>query len=676
MNSLFGTIGYSLTSIGAFFLLLLLLTTGRSNQFRLILLFSSLLVTIWAISSVVQIRLAFPLNYHLALESIRNLGWFVLLASALSEHHSFKAILKSSTLSVVGSVFFISCVLELINSMTLLFSPLSLFMLHLAQSVLGMWMLEQLYRRTERSAKWTIKPMCLGLGLAFTYDFFLYADAVLTQSLSTSFWYARGWVTVVSIPLILLTIRRVKHWSTRIYVSRDVVYHSTLLTVAGGYLLIMSLAGYYIKYAGGSWGTVAQNIFLALSGLVLASLFLSEPLRRKLKVFITKHFYANKYEYREEWMRFASILEEDVDSPFQVAITSMVRPFDCENGILYTLEGNKLLKQSSYSSIDPIIDSPILIELSKKAIEQKWIIDIEETKNEESSVGIDIDNHQLEGLKPYRFIVPISGDTGTQAVCLLSKPHSTHKLNWEDRDLMWAISKQLSVYLNLYSSNLTIAENQQFDTYNRMSAFLAHDLKNVLSQLQLLSKNAKKHRDNPEFIEDAFETIDSASRRLDKVVTHLKNKSTTQSQVEQFELNTTLRQACLERAVSTPVPKFKSGAKEVLISIDKERFKNILLHLIQNAQDATDSNGEVSLSIYDHETFHVIDVKDNGSGMTDDFVQNRLFKPFDTTKGNSGMGTGAYDAKKFVEKLGGYIEVESYPKVGTSIKLFIPQASH
>ncbi|MDV7102920.1 PEP-CTERM system histidine kinase PrsK [Vibrio sp. TH_r3] len=675
MDILFGVAGYTLTSLGFLFLFLLLLTTKQHSLQRRILLYSFSLGSLWALSSALQIQYQYSLIQHLASETVRNLSWFLLLASALTDKKRLSALLVSDPIVRTISLFFSLILLfELAYPWLLWLDYRHILMLHLTQSVIGLWLIEQLYRRTERHHRWAIKPLCLGLGMTYAYDFSLYANALLTNIIDTGFWYGRGWVTLLTLPFILLTTRRVKHWSTRVYISRDVVYQGTLLLVAGAYLLVMAMAGYYIRYAGGNWGSAVQNIFFALSGLLLASLFLSEVLRRKLKVFITKHFYANKYEYREEWMRFASVLEENIDSPYQIALNAMIRPFDCEYGMLATVESGKLKQRACYNlNIDYKPNEQILRDLAKEAISQRWIIDINELKQDNSKIPFEFDAQQLSELSCFSYIVPIISQSGIGSACFISKPTSTHSLNWEDRDLMWAISKQLSVYLNLHNTNQTLAENQQFDTFNRMSAFLAHDLKNVLAQLQLLSKNATRHRHNPEFIDDAFETIDSSVARLTKVVNHLKKKNIDVNFNETFNLDQLVEQICTERSVSKPIPSFVSHTScDISITTDKERFGSTIAHIIQNAQEATPNQDWVRVATSINDNVYTICIEDNGQGMSDDFVEHRLFKPFDTTKGNSGMGIGAYDAKKMIEQLGGYVEVQTSPGKGTKFLLHIP----
>ncbi|MDG3088298.1 PEP-CTERM system histidine kinase PrsK [Vibrio hannami] len=678
MNLILSASGYIVTSIGYAFLLLLLLTTRKNSQQKTLLLIASLLAFIWSVTCAIHATYNSSMLPSLASESLRNLSWFLLISVTLANFNHFSEILKLSTLTkVLSSLFVISFVLEASYFVfdTIKFSHL--FATHLAQTVVVLWVIEQLFRRTELVNRWTIKPICLGLGIAFAYDFALYADIVLTNTVDSPFWNARGWVNIIPVPLILLTARRVKPWASRVYISRDVVYHSTLLTAAGCYLVTMAVAGYYIKYVGGSWGSMIQNVFFALSGLLLAVLFLSESLRRKLKVFITKHFYANKYEYREEWVRFANVLEEAEKSPYQTALNAMIRPFACEHGVIVSVEGGKLKKLADYNHDTTLVnDVELLSDLVVTSIKHKWIIDLEELKKSKPDVPFEFNAETVSNACLINHIVPIPGQDGTHCACLLSTPNSTHAMNWEDRDLMWAISKQLSVYLHLHRSNKTLSENQQFDTFNRMSAFLAHDLKNILAQLQLLSKNAKKHGDNPEFIEDAFITIDSAVSRLDKVVTQLRKKSVEDKPKDSVSINSSLKSACTSLSNKKPSPTLTNLSDiDFTLKTDKERFDNVLSHLIQNAQEATDNNGRVEVSTEHDNSHFMINVHDDGVGMSENFIENRLFKPFDTTKGNSGMGIGAYDAKKLVNQLGGHIEVYSTPGQGTLFKIIFPMVS-
>lgn len=125
--------------------------------------------------------------------------------------------------------------------------------------------------------------------------------------------------------------------------------------------------------------------------------------------------------------------------------------------------------------------------------------------------------------------------------------------------------------------------------------------------------------------------------------------------------------------MNLPAPDYISHNPEpIFITADKERFCNVLSHIIQNAQEATNEEGSVMVESNKEEQYYTIRITDNGIGMSADFIEDRLFKPFDTTKGNSGMGIGAYDAKKLIEQLKGYIDVQSEPGKGSCFTMRIP----
>ena len=103
----------------------------------------------------------------------------------------------------------------------------------------------------------------------------------------------------------------------------------------------------------------------------------------------------------------------------------------------------------------------------------------------------------------------------------------------------------------------------------------------------------------------------------------------------------------------------------------EHRFERVLGHLVQNAIDATRQSGEVRISVAAEGDNAVVEVSDSGCGMSEAFVRERLFRPFQTTKGN-GMGIGAFEVAQYTKDMGGRIEVDSRPGAGTRFKLMLP----
>ncbi|WP_026971986.1 XrtA/PEP-CTERM system histidine kinase PrsK [Aliagarivorans marinus] len=679
---LLGLAGFALSALLYLFFGALLLTV-KPQRMQQALLLAVGLSLLWAVLALLQLAWGTPLYLVMAAETLRNLGWFVLLLAATSP--SLWVMRFNSYSSKRQRLVSIALLVALLQAFNLQLGSSGQWVwlvVQLAQSVVGLWLIEQLYRRVEPSIRSATKPLCLGLGLLFAFDFTLYAEAMLTARIPLAFWSLKGVIAMISVPLVLLSARRVKNWSTELYVSRDVVYHSTLLMVAGGYLLMMALVGYYIRYVGGAWGSWAQLAFFALSGLVLVSLFLSESFRKKVKVQITKHFFANKYEYRQEWMNFAAVLEEGSQSPYHVALQAINRPFGCSYTLLALKEQGEFRVVASYNTRQDDQEAlRVLDAFAELALNQNWIIDLSELRSNHDLLPKSVSAKDLQSFEKFSLVVPIKTSAGFEGAFVLSPPSSTQRINWEDRDLLRAISYQLGLFLQMHHAHQALAESQQFDAFNRMSAFLVHDLKNVLAQLQLLSKNALKHRDNPEFIDDAFSTVDSAAQRLGKVVAHLSNQRHHQQALERVDLCELVKEVISRRESGVVSVSLACNPSALMpIECERERFSNVLSHLLQNAVDAClasdKSESRVVISVDAAEPgYFRLAITDNGIGMSEAFIAERLFKPFDTTKGNAGMGIGAYDAKRYVQELGGRLDVFSEEGEGSTFTLHLPQSN-
>lgn len=103
------------------------------------------------------------------------------------------------------------------------------------------------------------------------------------------------------------------------------------------------------------------------------------------------------------------------------------------------------------------------------------------------------------------------------------------------------------------------------------------------------------------------------------------------------------------------------------ITLDEEQFFSVINHLLQNAQEATSADGWIKVNVDVHQHKIQVTVSDSGCGMSEEFIKTRLFKPFDTTKGNAGMGIGVFEAKQFFESVGGSLQVESIVGQGTKM---------
>ena len=668
-----GTSGYFLAACAYLIFILLLLAARNKTLTGGLVLLAAVAVFASSLTSALQPKQGFSLLIVLAIETFKIALWSLLIICTQANLTSFKAFISNGKIKQYLQIW---AGLSVICWGAALFIPDNVKLLFSLFLLLNLWLLvllEQLYRNADVKVKWAIWSLIIALGIATVFDFVLFAQAAMVNQLDFSYWYARGFVVAIGMPLILVSTRRIKDWSVDVFVSREVVFYSSMLLISGTYLLLLAVAGYVINYFGGAWGDVISVAFVLLGGSVLAALLITERLRREVKVFITKHFFANKYDYRVEWLKSIEQLEVgDSDDYYHTAVHIISSSLNIQQGALVKkissgnyqclYQKNFNLEQGELAWLTPV---------DEFCQQHGWIIDVRELALEEESYpNLTLDAQQCRQ-QHIDIIIPIFMNKAVYGFFLLAIPEEQGALNWEDRDLLFSLSKQLSNYLSLNEANKSLAESKQFDAFNRMSAFLVHDLKNIQAQLALINSNAKRHRDNPAFIDDVFETIDSATGRLDKVLTQLRNKQVAESTKTNTYIAALINRIVEQRNVELPHISAQLTVDKT-ISIDEETLSSVLNHVLQNAQEATNNDGWVKITAEFVDSHLLIEISDNGCGMSAEFIANRLFQPFDTTKGNAGMGIGVYEAKQFIEGLSGTLQVTSREGEGSQFTIMIP----
>ena len=545
----------------------------------------------------------------------------------------------------------------------------------MALSLIGLMLVEQLFRNTSIRYRRATKYLFLGVGVLFAYDFYLYTDALLFRSVDQNLWAVRGIVHMLAVPMLVISSARNKNWSLNIFVSRDIVLSTTAVLGAGLYLLVMASAGYYIKEFGGSWAEVIQVTFFTLAVVLLVVILSSAMLRARIKVFLVKHFYKNKYDYRIEWLKLTEDLNDTVldKQHYRTAIKSIAHIVDARAGLLWLRdEGGKYQNVDAWQckGLDNLIEpgSSLIQFLTKK----KFVINVNEFETHAGEYsGLLLPEWVLEIERPW-LIVPLFGINSTLGFVVLSDPLINRSINWEDHDLLKTAAKQIASYLTVLKTSMQLAEAKQFEVFNRLSAYMVHDLKNIAAELELVAINSKKHAVNPEFIKDAFATIENTAGDINRILEQLRNRSTQKEKKVIVDLVELVQEVVASKQHLLPAPQLHVLSESELVPLEKGRLSNVLAHLIENAQQATEDEGEINLTLSTVDNIRSIEIKDSGCGMSDEFIRYRLFKPFDTTKGNAGMGIGMYESREFIRQLGGDIYVQSQPGKGSIITLHIP----
>ena len=671
---------YSYAAAGFFYLILcvLLIVSWRGRLMGGLLISACVVSTVWAFVLALQAAyLLFPSVVIFTVEVLRSAAWLVFLIAVTSTLGLPRRIKVAAHLSwavtlVAGLYVWLMGALqgELAGVGVVLITG------GLLIALTGLVLVEQLYRNSPVDTRWAIKPLALGLGGLFAYDLFLYSQGMLFDAIDTSSWNARGIVNTFLVPLIAISAQRNPRWELKVFVSRQVVFYTTTLLAVGGYLFLMSLGGYYILLYGGTWNTLIRTIFFFGAILVLFILLFSTTLRAQLKVFLVKHFFHNKYDYREEWLRLISTLSSAAGrNTGETLVRSLAQMVDSPGGLLWSAsekESRYLLIAKYQLDFDfpDIPSSDPVVEFMK---EQNWLIDLQEYRRKETRYGSFVPPEWLQQIEGAWLLIPLLSGGTLRGIMLLLEPSVVPRLNYEDRDLLKTAGQHVAVHLAQEESDSLLAEAQQFEAYNRLTAFLMHDLKNLIAQQSLIVKNAEQHKRNPEFVDDAMATIANSVKRMNKIIEQL-NQGREAGTARKTPLKYLVSNSIDRCAGNEPLPEMVVEDPEVAVKVNAERFSMVLQHLIRNAQDATPNDGSILITISRDKDTAKVAVRDNGCGMTSDFLRDRLFKPFISTKGSQGMGIGAHQAKEFARNLGGDVVVDSVPGEGTTVELSLPAA--
>jgi putative PEP-CTERM system histidine kinase len=675
-----GTVSYGLAAAGFLSLAILLVTRWRGRMPGSLLLPATLVSTLWSAALSVQSAVAIlPLTALFLLEIVRDAFWLMFLMRALTAVQ-VGVTPRWAKIGVYGS------------AAVVLLSGLGFGVLHdmgfavdsagavwipgaLLLSIVGFVLVEQVYRNTREGRLWSVKLLWFGTGGLIAYDLCLYSTALLFRQIPPAMWEARGAANALCIPLLAAGVLRNSGWSPGVFMSRRPALYTFSIIAVGLYLMAMAIAGYYVRQFGGSWGGAAQLLFLFAAALLLVLVLFSGQARAEIRVFLTKHFSPYKYDYRAEWLRLTRTLASaSDDSLADRVIRALGQVVNSDAGGLWVVTKEGLCVPAGGDLAGP--DSPSVSASSEFllfATEREWITDLSADRISQRNDQPSVPEWLLATPRAW-LVVPLLQEERMVAFVVLARPLAPQTLAWEDLDLLRAVARHAAGYVALDYAARTLAQARQFEAYNRFAAFMMHDLKNLIAQQTLVVQNAARHRDKPEFIDDAISTIDGSVKRMSRLLEQLR-RGETAGHVRRVNLAEICAETVRQCADRKPEPVL-GGEPAVLEAIlSAERFALVLEHVIRNAQDATAANGSVRIEIRRNAQHAEIEVADTGCGMDAAFVRHRLFRPFDTTKGSQGMGIGAFQTREFVLAAGGDVQVESSPGRGTRFVISLPLAT-
>ena len=538
----------------------------------------------------------------------------------------------------------------------------------LGVAVCSVLLIENLYLNTRPDARWHISLPCIALGALAGYDIIMSADVLLFRRLSLELYDGRAIATAIVAPLLAVAAARNRSdWGVDIHVSRTAVFHTATLVVSGIFLLGLVAAGETLRYIGADWGGVAE-ISLIFAGLVtIAVLLASRTTRSRLRAVLVDNFFSHRYDYRREWMRcIATLSSPDAYIALHTrVIRAMAEIVDSNGGVLFLRERGDTAFQWAGSwnmpAAAPIMpDHPLVAEFR----DGDWIVEAEPF-----AIGI-----------PGAWLaVPLSHNGRLIGVIVVARPRVEFKLDREVFDLLRIIGRQVATYIAEQHATEGLMQARQLHEYGKRFAFVAHDIKNVSSQLSLLLSNAETYLENPEFQRDMLATIRAAVAKIGALIRRLEAPD---SELRHTVLMPAERLEAIVasgRRLRGAVIEFTEDGGSAGVAMAAAAFDAVITHLLDNAIEAArmaaaaagHAPEPVRIALSHEARRALIDIIDAGSGMTPEFVRDELFRPFRTSK-PEGSGIGAYQARELVRGAGGDLLVLSRPGAGTTMRLLLP----
>lgn len=561
--------------------------------------------------------------------------------------------------------------------------------------VLNLVHLENTFRASSGIKRWQIKYVIFGVGAILTFYIYLSTQVLLLSSLKTHTILSASVVILISVAIMAFFIIRHRLLDVDIFISRYIVYNSFTILIVGLYLLGIGLLAQGIKYFGIPFSDFFTTVFVFISILSLIIIFFTTGLRRKVQLFINRHFYKHKYEFRDKWMESIDKIstkkttKETCETLIEMISETMGARDIClwlhnqqsnhycpaQSGrAATTIQFSKLAIQSTPELAGKVIkDSHPLIRRIKAEMSPFILNNLRSNKPE--STG---DNKELADLVSATGAVlcaPLFVGQDLIGFILQGEDLSGEPYRQDDFELLKAITTQAAVQIKKIWLTLDLMAAKEVEGFHRLSSFVMHDLKNLTNSMSLISQNAKDNMNDPEFQQDAIITIDDTVVRMKKLINRLssvpKSLKLLKEEVDLKDIvHNALKRMLLSEIKNVVVTNETDGLPPIYV--DTESMEMIFLNLLTNAYDAIEREGIIKVQAsLNGETVNVI-ISDNGSGMSKDFIENSLFQPFKTTK-PEGFGIGLFQCKTIIEAHGGNIEVESEKGKGTIFIVKLPR---
>jgi putative PEP-CTERM system histidine kinase len=535
-------------------------------------------------------------------------------------------------------------------------------------------LVHNLYGQAAPVSRAAIGMAMLALVATWGYDLNLYTLFYLDPEAGRGLIDWRGAVIALTAPLFAVGAGQDDGWKMRL--SRAATFQSLSLLAICGYFAVMTILATALRGTGWDWSRAM--LVMVLSAMTLAAMILlpSAKARSWAKIKLAKHLFEHRYDYRVEWLRFAATIGRSGPNAPPIGerlIKAFADIVDSPGGMLLVADENGVISEAAEwnwegrpFSPDPN-DGPRWRQLEKKPL----ILDIDALRSGTSDGPSKLPLPEWLTSDPSAWAgVPLVHNGKLVGLVLLAAPGFRRSLDWEDFDLLKTAGRQAASSLAEAHGQQALSQAQRFDEFNRRFAFILHDVKNLVSQLSLLARNAERHADNPEFRADMVATLKSSVDKMNDLLARLAPQAGSRPVKPEAQPLSPILEAAIDAGNRGRDVRLR-GNQSLWAVADALALEQAVTHLLHNAIDASAPDQPVMIDVLGAGDEVAISVIDEGKGMTVDFIRDQLFQPFASTK-DGGFGVGAFEARALVAAMGGILTVQSRPGKGSRFTIRLP----
>ena len=652
-----------------------LVLQGARSWTTVFFIIAAAMTAVWSGSVVAVEWLGWPSWFSGVAVSLRDGAWFALVLSVLYFSDYARTMWRFLAIATGVTIFIYAAASASGANWGSAFGvTLDSRTAGITSAILGLVLIENMMRNLSQDQFWAAKYLGIGLIALVLLELLTRLPEFLTSTPVGVLRAIEPVVYLLILPLFVLSAVRSPALQLRVHSSRRVVFHTTALIIIGILLEGTALAAYYVRTYGGDEAT-ALSIILGFSGAIAVAIaFSSRSIRSRLSRFVNENFFNYKYDYRVEWQKFIQALSacDGNNIPLGV-LRTLTEVLDSPGGALWVFREhwNQYLPVAHWSlrtELTPI--SPNDLALAAFEDEDCVFLDLTRPEGNESALV-------WQGRYPGAWLaVPLRYRSITVGIVLVNKPRAQRRLDWEDKNLIALVALQLAAYLVQEETAQALADARQLEEFNKRFAFILHDTKNTIGQLSLLVRNAEQFGHDENFRKDMIVTLRHSVEKLQALLTQLTGAGpprlrgvADEQRADMSSLISSLAQE--KRTLGLNVTVEAQGEAVELGTNDATAFLGVIEQVLSNAIEASPEGKAVKVHVETSGSLVRVSVEDKGPGMSQQFINEELFRPLRTTKG-AGFGIGAYQARETIRKLGGKMDVCSKIGEGTTITLSLP----